>query len=90
MLTSGNVSFININIILLYVGYAGGGRFDQTGSAAEPVCLPTDPNFGRTTGYDHGRMCGAEFESRFWGLQIPITKMSLVLFVETHILYRVS
>ena len=28
--------------------------------------MPTDPNFGKTTGGDYGRMYGAEFETNFW------------------------
>ena len=35
-------------------------------------------------------VCMEQNLSQASGLQIPITKMYLVLFVETHILYRVS
>ncbi|XP_052077984.1 short-chain collagen C4-like [Mytilus californianus] len=51
----------------VYSGYVGGGMYDQPGSAAEYVCLPPDPDFGRTSGYDNGRMYGAEYETNFFG-----------------------
>jgi len=44
--------------LIIIVGYAGGGVNGQTGSAAEPVCLPTDPNFEKTSGGDYARMYG--------------------------------
>ncbi|XP_071128141.1 uncharacterized protein [Mytilus edulis] len=53
----------------VYSGYAGGGMHDQPGSAAEHVCLPPDPDFQRTSGYDGGRMYGAEYEGSFFGTQ---------------------
>ncbi|CAC5368942.1 unnamed protein product [Mytilus coruscus] len=45
------------------LGYAGGGKYDESGSAAEPVCLPKDPDFVKTSGTGYGRMYGAEFGS---------------------------
>ncbi|CAG2212829.1 unnamed protein product [Mytilus edulis] len=49
---------------LVYSGYVGGGRYSDTGSAAEPVCLPSDPDFVQTSGGSSGHMYGAEFNSR--------------------------
>jgi hypothetical protein len=46
-------------------GFAGGGWYDDTGASAEPVCLPPDPEFGRTSAADLGRMYGAEFDENF-------------------------
>ncbi|CAG2196789.1 unnamed protein product [Mytilus edulis] len=44
-------------------GYAGGGYYDETGSAAEYVCLPPDPNYVKTKGSTgNGHMYGAEFD----------------------------
>ncbi|XP_076070485.1 short-chain collagen C4-like [Mytilus galloprovincialis] len=51
----------------VYSGYAGGGMYDQSGSAADYVCLPPDPDFVKTSGYDGGHMYGAEYESNFFG-----------------------
>ncbi|VDI76050.1 Hypothetical predicted protein [Mytilus galloprovincialis] len=48
-------------------GYAGGGYYTNPGSAAEYVCLLTDPDFAKTSGTDGGRMYGAEYESNFFG-----------------------
>jgi hypothetical protein len=47
-------------------GFAGGGWYDDTGASAEPVCLPPDPEFGRTSAADLGRMYGAEFDENFF------------------------
>ncbi|VDH96181.1 Hypothetical predicted protein, partial [Mytilus galloprovincialis] len=48
------------------IRYAGGGYFDQPGSAAEYVCLPPDPDFVKTSAFDNGRMYGAEFDANFF------------------------
>jgi hypothetical protein len=41
--------------------------YGHAGTAAEAVCLPRDPNFGKTSGPDYcGHMYGAEFETSFW------------------------
>ncbi|CAC5420840.1 unnamed protein product [Mytilus coruscus] len=48
---------------LVYSGYTGGGHYDERGSPAEPVCLPPDPDFVKTSSGQHGRMYGAEFYS---------------------------
>jgi hypothetical protein len=47
-------------------GFAGGGGFDQSGSASDYVCLSPDPKFVKTSGPDFGRMYGAEYETNFW------------------------
>ncbi|XP_071140525.1 uncharacterized protein [Mytilus edulis] len=47
---------------LVYSGYAGGGKYADSGSAAEPVCLPKDPDFVKTSGSGNGHMYGALFE----------------------------
>lgn len=47
-------------------GFAGGGHDGQSGAAAEYVCLTPDPVFNKTSGTDHGRMYGAEYETTFW------------------------
>ncbi|VDI47796.1 Hypothetical predicted protein [Mytilus galloprovincialis] len=46
--------------------FAGGGYYDEAGSAAEYVCLPPDPNYVKTSGNDDGRMYGGEFNSNFF------------------------
>ncbi|XP_052084781.1 short-chain collagen C4-like isoform X2 [Mytilus californianus] len=51
---------------LVYSGYAGGGIWSEAGSAAEPVCLPSDPDFVKTSGTGYGRIYGAEFESEMF------------------------
>ncbi|XP_076071599.1 uncharacterized protein LOC143042984, partial [Mytilus galloprovincialis] len=51
---------------LVYPGWAGGSYFNSPGGAAEYVCLPPDPDFVKTSGGDHGRMFGAEFDSNFF------------------------
>ena len=40
--------------------------YDKTGASTEPVCLPPDPEFGRTSGGDSGRMYSAEFDENFF------------------------
>ncbi|CAC5420841.1 unnamed protein product [Mytilus coruscus] len=52
---------------LVYSGYIGGGRFNEPGSAPEPVCLLLDPDFVKTSGSDFGRMYGAEFNTDLFG-----------------------
>ncbi|CAC5406469.1 unnamed protein product [Mytilus coruscus] len=56
----------NNNTELVYSGYAGGGHYNNPGSAAEYVCLPPDPNYVKTSGSDYGRMYGGEFDSNFF------------------------
>ncbi|CAC5406470.1 unnamed protein product [Mytilus coruscus] len=56
----------NSSTELVYSGFAGGGHYGDTGSAAEYVCLPPDPNYLKTSGGDNGRMLGAEFTSNFF------------------------
>ncbi|CAC5406426.1 unnamed protein product [Mytilus coruscus] len=51
---------------LVYSGYAGGGKYSESGGASEYVCLPPDPNYSKTIVSDHGRMYGAEFNSNFF------------------------
>ncbi|VDH99287.1 Hypothetical predicted protein [Mytilus galloprovincialis] len=46
--------------------YAAGGNYGETGSAAEYVCLPPDPNYVKTSGSDYGHMYGAEFYGNFF------------------------
>ncbi|XP_076070774.1 uncharacterized protein LOC143042376 [Mytilus galloprovincialis] len=46
--------------------YSGGGHYANTGSAAEYVCLPSDPNYVKTSGKDYGRMYGGEFDDNFF------------------------
>ncbi|XP_071138738.1 uncharacterized protein [Mytilus edulis] len=45
---------------LVYSGYS------ESGSAAEPVCLPKDPDFVKTSGSGYGHMYGAEFQSNIF------------------------
>lgn len=52
--------------LVLFTGYAGGGHYDQSGSAAEYVCLPPDPDFVKASGTDNGRMYGAEFNTNLF------------------------
>ncbi|XP_076072047.1 short-chain collagen C4-like [Mytilus galloprovincialis] len=54
------------NTELIYSGYAAGGNYHETGSAAEYVCLPPDPNYVKTSGSDYGHMYGAEFYGNFF------------------------
>ncbi|XP_076072045.1 uncharacterized protein LOC143043748, partial [Mytilus galloprovincialis] len=51
---------------LVYSGYAGGGYYGESGSAAEYVCLPPDPNYVKTSGSDAGHMYGGEFDNNFF------------------------
>ncbi|CAC5368943.1 unnamed protein product [Mytilus coruscus] len=57
------VSRLNQQIKYDNLGYAGGGNYDEQGSPAEPVCLPPDPDFVKTSNGQHGHLCGAEFYS---------------------------
>lgn len=44
--------------------------YSHSGSAAEYICLPPDPDFQKTSGYNggyNGYMYGAEYESTFFG-----------------------
>ncbi|OWF40245.1 short-chain collagen C4-like [Mizuhopecten yessoensis] len=71
----GGVTFVRwgrtdcpVNITdLVYSGYAGGSYYDETGGAANHVCLPRDPVWGahKSVASDDyaGRMYGAEYES---------------------------
>ncbi|XP_071124083.1 short-chain collagen C4-like [Mytilus edulis] len=51
---------------LVYSGYAGGGYYGESGSAAEYVCLPPDPNYVKTSGPDGAFMYGGEFDTNFF------------------------
>ncbi|XP_033746950.1 uncharacterized protein LOC117332174 [Pecten maximus] len=51
---------------LVYSGYAGGSWFDHSGAAANPLCLPSDPEWLHTTIVPDdytGRIYGAEYQS---------------------------
>jgi hypothetical protein len=62
-------------ILVSIKGYAGGGMYDQSGAAAEYVCLPRDPNlitnvvstnpWGHTT-----HIYGAEYEDNVFGSNV--------------------
>ena len=43
--------------------------YSQSGAVAEYVCLPPDPDFGKTSALDSGRMYGAEYQgsTNEWG-----------------------
>ena len=47
-------------------GYAAGSWYNHPGSAANPVCLPEDPNIATLQGtidpHDHANIYGAEYE----------------------------
>ncbi|XP_063415211.1 uncharacterized protein LOC134697100 [Mytilus trossulus] len=51
---------------LVYSGYTGGGLYAHPGRPAEPVCLPTNPNFVKTSGTNSAFIYGAEYESNFF------------------------
>lgn len=58
--------FVN-RVHIFPTGFAGGGYYGESGSAAEYVCLPPDPNYVKTSGgADNGHMYGAEFNSNFF------------------------
>ncbi|XP_071128191.1 uncharacterized protein [Mytilus edulis] len=48
---------------LVYSGHAGGGWYNHPGAPAEPVCLPTDPNFLQKSGSNNAFIYGMEYES---------------------------
>jgi hypothetical protein len=48
------------------IGFAAGGFHSEDGASAKPVCLPPDPDFGKTSGPDYGRIYGAEFDDNFF------------------------
>ncbi|XP_069135872.1 uncharacterized protein [Argopecten irradians] len=51
---------------LVYSGFAGGSWYGHKGAAANPLCLPTDPEWLNTTVVPDdytGRLYGAEYES---------------------------
>ncbi|XP_071126903.1 uncharacterized protein [Mytilus edulis] len=52
---------------LVYSGFSGGGYYAAVGAPAEPVCLPTDPNFLKTSGTNSAFIYGMEFQSKFFG-----------------------
>ncbi|CAC5420838.1 unnamed protein product [Mytilus coruscus] len=59
-----------------------GGRYSETRSAAEPVCLPPDPDFVKTSGSGNDRIYGAEFynnefasNSRFQDVQCAVCRV---------------
>ncbi|CAG2212831.1 unnamed protein product [Mytilus edulis] len=56
------------NTELVYSGYTGGGSYNDYGAAPEPVCLPLDPDFNKTSGGggDYAIIHGAEFDSNFF------------------------
>ena len=45
----------------------GGGLSTNGGSPADPICLPTDPNFLKTSGGGNAFVYGTEFENDFFG-----------------------
>ncbi|CAG2188487.1 unnamed protein product [Mytilus edulis] len=51
---------------LVYSGYTGGGMYHHPGRPAEPVCLPTNPNFVKTSGTNVAFIYGAEYENNFF------------------------
>ncbi|VDH92049.1 Hypothetical predicted protein [Mytilus galloprovincialis] len=53
---------------LLQNGYTGGGSYNDYGATPEPVCLPLDPDFNKTSGGggDYAIIHGAEFDSNFF------------------------
>lgn len=51
----------------LLIGHAGGGYYNHPGAPAEPVCLPTDPNFLKTSGSNAAQLYGMEYESNTLG-----------------------
>ncbi|CAC5356436.1 unnamed protein product [Mytilus coruscus] len=52
---------------LVYSGYTGGGYYSHPGRPAEPVCLPTNPNFLKTSGTNSAYIYGTEYETNFFG-----------------------
>ncbi|XP_033749035.1 short-chain collagen C4-like [Pecten maximus] len=51
---------------LVYSGYAGGSWYGHSGAAADPLCLPSDPEWLQTTIVPDtytGQIYGAEYES---------------------------
>ncbi|CAG2188488.1 unnamed protein product [Mytilus edulis] len=48
-------------------GHAGGGWYNHPGAPAEPVCLPTDPNFLQKSGSNNAFIYGMEYESDTFG-----------------------
>ncbi|XP_076070768.1 uncharacterized protein LOC143042369 [Mytilus galloprovincialis] len=54
------------NTELVYSGYAGGGYYGVSGSAAESVCLPPDPNYLKTRGSNFAQIYGGEFNNNFF------------------------
>ncbi|VDI42642.1 Hypothetical predicted protein [Mytilus galloprovincialis] len=46
--------------------YTGGGMFHHPGRPAEPVCLPTNPNFVKTSGTNVAFIYGAEYANNFF------------------------
>ncbi|XP_052078439.1 uncharacterized protein LOC127716308 [Mytilus californianus] len=51
---------------LVYSGYTGGGYYSHAGRPAEPVCLPTNPNFVKTSGSNAAYIYGTEYETNFF------------------------
>ncbi|CAC5356441.1 unnamed protein product [Mytilus coruscus] len=52
---------------LVYSGYIGGGYYMHPGGPARPICLPSQPNFLRTSGGTGAFVYGTEFQSGFFG-----------------------
>ncbi|CAG2243301.1 unnamed protein product [Mytilus edulis] len=63
----------------MVLGFAAGGYFDEEGSAAEYICLPSDPNLGATlSDNNYGSIYGAEYETNsfhsgggLWNNDVP-------------------
>ncbi|XP_071172294.1 uncharacterized protein [Mytilus edulis] len=56
------------NTEIVYRGYAAGAWYAHSGSAANPVCLPEDPNIAtlqRTNDSNYANIYGAEYEGYF-------------------------
>ena len=51
------MNYIFNNLKTNVSGFTGGSYYHDTGASTEPVCLPPDPEFGRASGGDYGRMC---------------------------------
>ncbi|XP_071126905.1 uncharacterized protein [Mytilus edulis] len=52
---------------LVYSGYTGGGYYSHPGRPAEPVCLPTNPNFVKTSGTNSAYIYGTEYQTNVFG-----------------------
>ncbi|XP_071126914.1 short-chain collagen C4-like [Mytilus edulis] len=52
---------------LMYSGFMGGGYYKDPGGPARPICLPSQPNFLKTSGGGGAFVYGTEFQSGFFG-----------------------